>query len=195
MLDLSKGTSGYILSNGGIFSGTDPYEFVCTTYYPLSADQWIVGSMNQNASIMYGVYKPGTKSFDSKGQSDGTTQLLRVHYTRDWLIRFGFCPKPNKAHANIGEFANEQPQITFGEVVPAYQSYNGSDYTIAFPTIVYGGTVDLVNGVLTSTTGSNGSALSSPVTYQITPVSISTLNGVNNIWSDCGSVAVSYWTN
>lgn len=194
MLDLSKATSGYIEGNGNIYSGTDPYEFVCTTYYPLSGGQTIIGSMNQGAEITIGVYNPGTKSFDSRGSSDAPTQHLRVHYGKDWLIRFGFCPKPNKSHANVGEFANEQPQVTFGEVVPDYEAYNGTDYAIAFPATVYGGTVDLVNGVLTSTTGANGSALSSPVTYQITPVSISTLNGVNNIWSDCGSVAVSYWT-
>ena len=35
-------------------------------------------------------------------------------------------------------------------------------------------------------------ALTTPVTYQLTPQEVATLLGVNNIWADCGQVSVEY---
>jgi hypothetical protein len=34
--------------------------------------------------------------------------------------------------------------------------------------------------------------LATPITYQLTPQEITTLLGVNNVWSDCGPVDVEY---
>lgn len=36
--------------------------------------------------------------------------------------------------------------------------------------------------------------LNTPVTYQLTPQTLKTLRGINNIWSDQGTVEVKYWT-
>lgn len=89
---------------------------------------------------------------------------------------------------------------------------------------VYGGTLDLRTGVLTTRpyyASYNGETLVGPWissmdvyaagttpttgaqvvdlggiadTYQLTPQQISTLKGVNNIWADCGPVDIKYWT-
>lgn len=35
--------------------------------------------------------------------------------------------------------------------------------------------------------------LKQPLTYTLTPQSIKTLRGINNIWADCGPISISYW--
>lgn len=75
----------------------------------------------------------------------------------------------------------------------AFEPYSGQQYTVNIPNTIYGGTVDLITGLVTGEYASDGSALSSPVTQQITGQQITTLKGVNNIWSDAGNVELSYW--
>lgn len=74
-----------------------------------------------------------------------------------------------------------------------FEPYCGQQYTITIPTAIYGGTVDLITGLVTGEYASDGSALSSPVTQQITGQQISTLKGINNIWSSIGTVELAYW--
>lgn len=88
---------------------------------------------------------------------------------------------------------------------------------------VYGGTLDVTNGVLTVRpyyASYNGETLVGPwissmdvyaagttpttgaqvvdlgdvaYTHQLTPQQVSTLKGSNNIWTDCGPVDIKYW--
>lgn len=88
---------------------------------------------------------------------------------------------------------------------------------------VYGGTLDVTNGVLTAYpyyASYNGETLVGPWvssmdvyahgttptigaqvvdlgdvagTYQLTPQQLSTLKDSNNIWADCGPVSIKYW--
>lgn len=70
-----------------------------------------------------------------------------------------------------------------------FEPYSADTYNISFPAeagTVYGGTLDVINGVLTV---NNGSA---PGTYQLTPIEVKTMLGANNIWADTGDVSVSY---
>ena len=74
----------------------------------------------------------------------------------------------------------------------AFEPYCGQKYAITLPETIYGGTVDLISGEIVSKYGSDGSLLPTPVTYTITPVAVSTLNGVNNVWSDYGDITLTY---
>lgn len=55
---------------------------------------------------------------------------------------------------------------------------------------IYGGTLDVTNGILTSKYASDGTLLSSPVEYDITATTINSLYGVNNIWGAAEGIDV-----
>ena len=73
-----------------------------------------------------------------------------------------------------------------------YGPYSGTTYSITFPVTIYGGTLDVTTGVLTSTLDAEGNSLATPQVYQLEPQEIRTLLGTNNIWADCGNVSVEY---
>lgn len=73
-----------------------------------------------------------------------------------------------------------------------YEEYVGVTLTAELPETVYGGTLDWVKGVLTSTLDSAGNALHTPKEYLLTPQQLEMLYGCNAVWSDCGDTAVSY---
>ena len=108
-----------------------------------------------------------------------------------------------------------------------FEAYTGETVTVTIPDTpgtVYGGTLDLLKGVLTVRpyyASYNGETLVGPWissmdvyaagttpttgaqvvdlgdvadTYQLTPQQISTLKGSNNSWADCGPVDIKYWT-
>jgi hypothetical protein len=110
-------------------------------------------------------------------------------------------------------------------VSPTQDAQDGTTYPVSWQTeagTVYGGTVDLVTGVLTAYpyyTSYNGETLvgpwvssmdeyiegripttgaqvvdlgGTPTTYQLTPTQIHALLGQNNVWADCGDVEVQY---
>ena len=74
--------------------------------------------------------------------------------------------------------------------------YNGQTVvaSITFPQTIYGGYVDLVKGEVVETYGSDGQPVT-PQVYPLTPQTLKTLKGINNIFSDAnGNVDVTYWT-
>ena len=79
-----------------------------------------------------------------------------------------------------------------------YVQNPGKTYVVPFVDLednaftMYGGTVDLVNGIATELYDSSGNELVTPVIHSITPVNVKTCLGYNHIWSDCTSVAVTY---
>lgn len=75
-----------------------------------------------------------------------------------------------------------------------YDPYRGVDYTVTLPETFYGGEVDLITGYGISEYAADGTRLSLPNTFSITPQSVNTLLGINNIWSNQGLVTVKYWT-
>jgi hypothetical protein len=110
-------------------------------------------------------------------------------------------------------------------VSPTQDAQDATVYPVSWQTeagTVYGGTVDLVSGVLTAYpyyTSYNGETLVGPwvssmdeyiegripttgaqvvdlggttTTYQLTPTQIHALLGHNNVWADCGDVEVQY---
>lgn len=112
------------------------------------------------------------------------------------------------------------------ETDATFEPFIANEIPVTFPTeagTVYGGVLDVTNGVLTVTTGYiesyNGETLpgdwisdrdvytpggtpstgaqvvyelSTSSSYQLSPVQIKTLLGVNNVWADAGNTAITY---
>lgn len=76
----------------------------------------------------------------------------------------------------------------------AFEPYKGTTYTASFSKI-YGGTIDLVSGKVIGTYAYNGIETSSEITTSqiITGQTINTLTGINNVWSDAGTITIKYW--
>lgn len=98
-------------------------------------------------------------------------------------------------------FNNQKPtnfnalQLEVGTTATDYEPYTGATYHITFPSeagTVYGGELDLTEGLLTSTLDADGNPLEEPLVYQLEPLEITTLLGANTIWADCGPLSVTY---
>ena len=114
-------------------------------------------------------------------------------------------------------------QIELGTTATAYEPYNGHTHTTDLGRTVYGGSVDFVSGVLTAypfypsyngetlngrwvcdravyaegTTPPTGSQVAlisgTGTTYQLTPSTINTLLGSNNVWVESGDCSIEYY--
>lgn len=76
------------------------------------------------------------------------------------------------------------------------ESGTGATYTFNWSTVagtVYGGTLDVTTGVLTSTLASDGTALANPVTYQLTPTEVDTILQGNSFTCNCGNLTITYY--
>ena len=76
-----------------------------------------------------------------------------------------------------------------------FEAYSGDNYPVSFGDTIYGGTFNSVTGILTSILDSDGTPLETPVTIELTPVEIDTLDGINNIFCDTGDSDISYIVN
>ena len=85
-----------------------------------------------------------------------------------------------------GTTYNNDISINYPSTDTAYHAYIGNTQTITFTVpITDGAEVDLLTGIVKINT--------SPVTYDtITPIAIRTFKGVNNIYSDVGTSALTY---
>lgn len=90
--------------------------------------------------------------------------------------------------------------ITITKDLPAatYIPNPGKTYVIPFTDTdgnaftMYGGTVDVINGIATETYDASGNVLATPIIHYIDPVKVTTILGYNHIWSDGTSVSVTY---
>lgn len=73
-----------------------------------------------------------------------------------------------------------------------FEAVNREEHDIDFDQTIYGGSLDVKNGVLTSTKAADGSDLPEPIEYDVDPTTITSLAGVNNIWADTGDIEVEY---
>ena len=83
-------------------------------------------------------------------------------------------------------------QIEQGSTGTDWESSEGEYVTKELGQTVYGGTLDLISGVLTSTLNADGTQKATPEVIQLTGEQVQTLLGVNNIWADSGEVSVEY---
>ena len=87
---------------------------------------------------------------------------------------------------NRGDYTPFDIQIEIGESQTTFEEYKSMIYPVSFgSTITDGAEVDLLSGIVKINT--------TPVTYSsITPIAIRTYKGVNNIYSDVGSMSLTY---
>ena len=77
--------------------------------------------------------------------------------------------------------------VVGAETATTYEPYTGSTYTVALEETAYGGKVDVILGL-----GQIINEYGDTVYTAFEPVSISALEGVNNVWTGAGNTKVTY---
>ena len=148
-------------------------------------------------SLMFGLYHTSTGNAwaSSTFLPPRNTPFASTVYTANFTV----INKPAEhivVWANNGQVPQQttfRVQVEFGSTATAYEPYNGNTYTITLPATIYGGSINLGAGTVTSRYAADGTELAEPVVTEIDPISIPILAGVNNIWADVGTVTVSYY--
>ena len=109
------------------------------------------------------------------------TKTWIINIVDDCYIRLGFGFGDTTASS---VFSNVQ--LEYGTTVSEFEDYKSVVDTISLgSSITDGAEVDLLSGIVKINT--------TPVTYSsITPITVRTYKGVNNIYSDIGSTALTY---
>jgi hypothetical protein len=95
--------------------------------------------------------------------------------------------------SSYGTVYNHDCSINYPSTDTTYHAYSGGKtVTINLNGTIYGGSVDITNGTVTSTKAQDGTDLPAPIGTTIDPTAINTLYGVNNIWSDTGDTSIEY---
>jgi hypothetical protein len=81
---------------------------------------------------------------------------------------------------------------TSGGVNKVTITVNGTATQISLGSTVYGGTLDVIHGILTSNKASDGTELSEPIITYITPIEITPIVGSNSISANTGSISLKY---
>lgn len=134
-------------------------------------------SIRANTSINASVYYHDGTSF----RIGATNTDLSFTLNNDTLLSFYLY---TSAGITISDVSNIM--LEYGNTLSSYEPYKVMTYPISFgSTITDGAEVDLLSGIVKINT--------SPVTYSsITPIAIRTYKGVNNIYSDIGSMSLTY---
>ena len=200
----------------------DKSDFITrySSYYELAFDGSIktVGNLQannvlwENVSNYSGVvtvtfkykYINGTGSAGLRTKieyTDGTTTVIYTTVVTDYntvIATSNSTKTVRKITTDFGTTSNVTNfylQVELGSTSSTYESFTGAFYAVDWTTeagTVYGGSLNLTTGVLTSTKAADGSDLAEPVEYQLDPVVIPTLLGNNNIYCDTGDSAVTY---
>lgn len=149
----------------------------------------------------YTLLAPGNYVAELSGAVDNTVKiymhLVSLNGTTSLVVNYKIyetftVTEPCYAYLRL-EVSNgvaiPSPITVYPTIYPAAQAdtsfvpYNGEEYTIDLGRTIYdAATLDVVNGVLT--VGAD--------TYQVAKNEVTTLLGINNIWSDAGDVDVEY---
>ena len=124
---------------------------VCTDYIPIAGGQTYIWSQDASVPGRYLRFYDKNKTqidfqnqYNAKNRTFTTiedTCYLRLMWYRD---ESGITPQ---------EIIALNPQIELGSTATTYEAYHGNTYDIYLPSTVYGGTLDVVTGVLTVTHG------------------------------------------
>lgn len=166
-----------------------------TLTYQQSVKQVLVGqTVAQSTLLTY--LKAGTYTVSSS-----TTKLATMYYRNsDGYVSLGTNNVPRTftinedmyvcfyLYTNAGLTPSEINWflVETGDTATAYEPYKAMTYPVSFgTTITDGAEVDLLEGVIKIN--------STPVSYQsISPIAVRTYKGINNIYSDIGTTALTY---
>lgn len=197
-----------------------------------SGNNKVVGSVRKGCTYTFSVHNTGTIGFNLKKNSNSgyvvassgsasSDETISVTFTADDNYNL-FVNGYGSGGATYGDNASNY-QLEIGTTATEYEPYNGQTYNIQFrdgdnPLTVYGGEVDVVNGIVTPApyyASYNGEALTgewisdrdkyevgttpsigaqvvnigaSGTPVSILPTAIKSLRGVNNLWANTGDI-------
>lgn len=199
LCDLSKMEWGYIQGNGQISGYARNNK--SAGYIPIDPNDQMSSSISlvvgDGGGVQVALFSDRKPTLSRREYAAGIRTRTVTARANEHYVRFYFNPG-SYSQIQDSTWDSIDIQIERGGMSTAYEPYIGADYTINWASeagTVYGGAVDLVTGVLVSEYTANGSLLPTKVRYQLSPTRIETLAGVNNIWSDAGSVSIKYWAN
>ena len=137
-------------------------------------------------SFLYLCKTDGVTSTVVKYITTSTLMNNPVTFTSDGSIYYLRLGANNLAVFNEKMSKCSFVSLEFGETTTKHEAYKAMTYPISFgSTITDGAEADLLSGIVKINTN--------PVTYSsITPIAIRTYKGVNNIYSDIGTTALTY---
>ena len=208
-------TNGRWAGNNGVLNPAFTTYVACKNKIPIKPSTTYYFCIDENPSVSREIVW-----YDINGNwiSDATTFYYNNTFT-----------SPNNAHymtfnlgGAYGTTYNHDISINYPSTDHDYHAYTGTNTPVNLGRTVYGGTLDVVSGVLTAypfypsyngetlngrwicdravyaegTTPPTGSQVAlisgTGTTYQLTPTEISTLLGENNVWADSGDVEITY---
>lgn len=215
-------SDGYLKTNG-VPSGTSavaPAYERCSPYVPIKGGQAYTMSYRFTGEIPAGgsgsnnicFYDANKTMVGTRIAAMGQTYITGTAPSNAAYLRFSHRTYGMSVDYILAMSATEQP----------YEPYSGTTLTIDLDGTIYGGTLDVLTGVLTArpyyasyngetlvgpwvssmdkyaagatpTTGAQVVDLGgTPTVVQLDPEALSTLLGANNIWADAGDVSVVY---
>lgn len=134
-------------------------------------------SIRVNTSVTASVYYHATASV----RIGATNTDLTFTLTDDTLLSFYIYTSAGISISNI-----TNTLLVFGNTLSEYEPYKAMTYPVSFgTTITDGAEINLLDGIIKIN--------STPVSYQsISPIAVRTYKGINNIYSDIGTSALTY---
>ena len=154
-----------------------------------------ITTLNGSGSSIYGI-------FFSNSNNAGNINARRTLSTPEADIEYNYSLSFSIAPENAGNFTNAyfycgrstpvdtvsfyDLMVSVSSVVEPFEEYKAITYPVSFgTTITDGAEIDLLEGLIKIN--------STPVSYQsITPLAVKTYKGINNIYSDIGTTALTY---
>ena len=183
LLDKNNVVTGYITPTGFSSGNTNAHTFYCkikpnTTYtvsHTLSARFIIATAINE----------PLNSELFTNRQTNNNAEDLTITSGSSDNYLWVFCYLNGTDTKTYDEIANSV-MAEIGETATAYEPYKAMTYPVSFgTTITDGAEINLLDGII--------KVNSIPVSYQsITPIAVRTNKGVNNIYSNVGTSALTY---
>lgn len=170
-----------------------------TSYEPYARDTYAVDWTSVAGTIYKGSFDsvPGTlaktqRSFDFQGVTPTSVSVLG-EMTRFWLYDVN-------ALANGNMLCNMAPVVdntyyASDEIGVIYLSAYPNSIAVKLPTSLVGTTVESIRTFLQTGAFQMVQDLVTPVEYQLTPQEVAVFAETNSIWSNVGSISVTYTTN
>ena len=190
-----------VLSDGRVHaSGTASAEVVFfIPFGDLHGDCYFTGCPSGGGGNKYDAYAWNNAEMHRAKQWDGSTNVgtdtgntfYQVKITKNEGLRL-------RVYKNAVVDIYFTPMVCAStETDTTFEAYDGQSYNVNWQSVagtVYGGTYDMITGVLTSKYASDGTLLSEPDVYELEPQTITARIGTNNMWCGAGTVSAKYYT-
>lgn len=204
--------------NGSVaWVSTGTWRGVTTGFIDVRGNNVYCISLAETVSYVLYAWYDRNKSFISRASYSGSNMQSVTAPDNAFYVRFTF------QQSATGTYTYTNIQLELGSTATAYEPYQGTPITISLGQTVYGGTLDVVRGKLnvkpyyasysgqtlvgpwisshdkyvageTPTTGAQVVDMGAAGTnYDVTPQTIKTLKGTNNIWADAGDTTLEYY--